>query len=190
MNAVIFASGGAETETPSLLLPPHYEIFWASIVFLLIWLAIGKFLPKIYAILDEHQAQIEAGLGAADAAKEAAAVAARERRDLLQEANEQARATRERADQDALRIVAEAREKALVEAAQIAAAASKQLSAERQAAELSLRHQVGGLATDLAERIIGEQLMDSALSARVIDRFMDDLEADLEQRSQTTGVNS
>ena len=32
------------------------------------------------------------------------------------------------------------------------------------------------LASDLAERIVGEQLTDTALSARVIDRFLDELE--------------
>ena len=33
------------------------------------------------------------------------------------------------------------------------------------------------LASTLAEKIVGEQLTDSALSGRVIDRFLDELEA-------------
>ena len=33
------------------------------------------------------------------------------------------------------------------------------------------------LASTLAERIVGEQLKDTALSERVIDRFLDELEA-------------
>ena len=43
--------------------------------------------------------------------------------------------------------------------------------------EISLRTDVGLLASTLAERIVGEQLKDAELSARVIDRFLDGLEA-------------
>ena len=45
-----------------------------------------------------------------------------------------------------------------------------------QAAQISLRSDVGMLATELAEKIVGEQLKDTALTARVVDRFLDDLE--------------
>lgn len=188
MNTLVLASGEAGGSA-NILLPPLYEVFYASIVFLAIWLVVGKFLPKIYGILDQRQAEIEAGLGAADLAKEEAMIAARERRDLLRQANEQARATRERADQDAIRIVAEARDEAVAEAARVTESAQKQLAAERLTAEVTLRRQVGDLATDLAEKIIGEHLENKELTARVIDRFMDDLEADLD-RSQTIGVNN
>ena len=49
--------------------------------------------------------------------------------------------------------------------------------ADKQAAQISLRTDVGLLASSLAEKIVGEQLKDTELSARVIDRFLDDLEA-------------
>ena len=56
-------------------------------------------------------------------------------------------------------------------------AAERQIRADKQAAEISLHTDVGLLASDLAERIVGEQLTDTALSTRVIDRFLDELEA-------------
>ena len=56
-------------------------------------------------------------------------------------------------------------------------AAERQIQAEKQAAQISLRTDVGLLASTLAERIVGEQLKDAELSARVIDRFLDGLEA-------------
>ena len=37
---------------------------------------------------------------------------------------------------------------------------------------------MGLLASELAEKIIGEQLTDTALTSRVVDRFLDELEAD------------
>jgi F-type H+-transporting ATPase subunit b len=42
---------------------------------------------------------------------------------------------------------------------------------------VSLRVEVGALATELASKIIGEALADSARQSRVIDRFLDEIEA-------------
>ena len=62
--------------------------------------------------------------------------------------------------------------------APVRAAAERQIEVERQAAQISLRTDIGLLATSLAEQIVGEQLTDPAVSSHVIDRFMDQLEAD------------
>jgi F-type H+-transporting ATPase subunit b len=51
-----------------------------------------------------------------------------------------------------------------------------QIESERQAAVVSLRSEVGTLATTLAGRIVGEALNDDERSARVVDRFLADLE--------------
>lgn len=189
MNTLVLAAEGAEPGGLDIVLPPLYEVFWSAVIFLGLWLVLGKALPKIYGMLDKRQEEIEEGLHAAEKAQEDAALAARERRDLLREANHQAREIRETADQDAKRIVAEAQQEALAEAARISEATGKQLEADRKAAELSLRRDVGSLATELAEKIIGEQLKDKDLSQRVTDRFMDELEADLRAGAERTGVS-
>ncbi len=41
---------------------------------------------------------------------------------------------------------------------------------------MSLRAEVGALATELASRIVGESLADDARQQRVIDAFLDDLD--------------
>ncbi len=187
MNTVVFAAEvPVEPDGLSIVLPPLYEIFWSAIIFLILWLVLGWALPKIYRVLDQRQEQIETGLQAADTAKEEAALAQRERREIVRAANEEAREIRERADQDAKRIVREARVEATAEAQRITENATRQIEADRKSAELTLRRDVGELATELAEKIIGEQLKDRELSTRVIDRFMDELEADL--KSTTAGV--
>lgn len=171
----------AENNGLAVLIPPVYEIFWSAVVFLVIWAVLGWALPKIYKMIDKRQEEIDAGLRAAETAKEDAALAARERREIVNEANEQARQIRERADREGKRVVADARQAAQSEAARIEDAAQRQIAAEREAAAQSLRADVGALATDLAEKIIGEQLKDKALSDRVIDRFMDDLESEMDR---------
>ena len=167
-----------------VLLPPFYEIFWSAVVLLIIWLVLGKVVPKIYAMLDERQAKIDEGLRAAEEAKEKAALAERERQEMMRRAAEDAKEIRDHAASDAEHIIKRARDDANDEASRIAENAKRQLSAERQAAQVSLRQDIGGLASDLAERIVGEQLKDTALSSRVIDRFLGDLEADLEKQSK------
>ncbi len=179
LSSLLPASSDAEVGGASVLLPPLFEIFWAAVAALVIWLVVGWALPKIYAMIDERRELIDEGLNAASRAQEDAALAKRERENLLRDAAEHARSIRNDANEDAKRIVAEARTQASAEAARIADTSKRQIEAERQAAFVSLRADVGELATELAERIVGEQLKDEALSTRVIDRFMDELENDL-----------
>ncbi|MCW2668507.1 MAG: atpF, partial [Frankiales bacterium] len=75
-------------------------------------------------------------------------------------------------------LTAEARETA----ARITARGEEQLAAERQQVVVQLRGDIGRLAVELAERIVGESLADEDRQRRVVDRFL----ADLEQQ-QTSG---
>ena len=177
-------SGAGDPSGMDVLIPPVYEIFWSAIILLLLWLVLGWATPKIYGMLDDRRQKIDEGLEAADKAKQNAAVSERERQEMMRNAAEEAKQLRDDATSDAQRIVAQAREEASAEAARITENAQRQIAAERQAAQVLLRRDVGSLATDLAERIIGEQLKDTELSSRVIDRFMDDLESDLEKTSK------
>ena len=74
------------------------------------------------------------------------------------------------------------REQAQAESTRIVEHGKAQIEAERQQAVTSLRAEVGTLATSLAGRIVGESLEDDdARPARVVDRFLADLET-LESR--------
>ena len=162
----------------AFILPPLYEIFWAAIVLLLILLVVGRYaLPRLYAVLDERARRIQEGLDLADKAEQDQADAEKRAARLVDEARREAARIRDTAQSEAKEIVAQARTDAQAEAAGIVEGAQRQILADKQAAQISLRTDVGMLATTLAERIVGEQLKDTALSERVIDRFLDDLEA-------------
>ena len=162
----------------AFILPPLYEIFWAAIVLLLILLVVGRFaLPRLYAVLDERARRIQEGLDLADKAEQDQADAEKRAARLVDEARREAARIRDNAQSEAKEIVAQARTDAQAEAAGIVEGAQRQILADKQAAQISLRTDVGMLASTLAERIVGEQLKDTALSERVIDRFLDDLEA-------------
>jgi F-type H+-transporting ATPase subunit b len=69
------------------------------------------------------------------------------------------------------------REQAQAEARRVTEAAQAQLAADRQQALAALRQEVGALSVDLASKIIGESLADEARQARLVDRFLEELEA-------------
>ena len=97
---------------------------------------------------------------------------------MLRDAQAEAHQIREDARAQAQQIVAQARLDAQVEAQRVQDAAQRQILAERQAAQISLRSDVGLLASELAEKLVGEHLENTDLTARVVDRFLDELEAE------------
>ena len=168
----------AEEGTQNILLPHTPDIVWSLIIVIIVGIVFYKYvLPKFQAVLDERTAKIEGGIAKAEKAQEEAAEALKEYHQQLAEARADAAKTREEARAEGTAIVAELRSKAHDEAARIVETAHRQIEAERQTAAVSLRTEVGELATELASKIVGESLQDSARQSRVVDRFLDELEA-------------
>jgi F-type H+-transporting ATPase subunit b len=171
-------SGESSTDPVSLFLPEGYDLFWSSVVLLVIAVCFYRFvMPKFLAVLDERTEKIQGGIAKAEAAQEEADAALAEYHAQLTEARAEAARIREDARAEGGEIVAELRVKAAADAAQIVEIAQRQIEAERQQAAVSLRADVGELATELASRIVGESLQDVARQSRMVDRFLDDLEA-------------
>lgn len=165
-------------DEPSILLPETYDIVWSLIIVVLVGLAFYRYvLPKFITILDERTAKIEGGLAKAESAQEEAAAALAEYHAQLAEARAEAARIREDARTEGGEIVKDLRAKAAEDAGRIVEAAQRQIEAERQQAAISLRSDVGQLATELASKIVGESLEDVARQSRIVDRFLDDLDA-------------
>jgi F-type H+-transporting ATPase subunit b len=170
----------AQEEEPSgldLFLPADYDLLWSAVILAIIAFAFYRYiLPRFQAVLDERTARIEGGIAKAAQAQEAADKALAEQHAVLAEARAEAARTREEARAEGGAIVAELRAKGNEEAQRIVHTAHRQIEAERQSAAVSLRAEVGTLATELASKIVGESLQDQARQSRVIDRFLDELE--------------
>jgi F-type H+-transporting ATPase subunit b len=171
----------AQTEEPSglaLFLPADYDLLWSTVITVVIAFVFYRLvLPRFQQIFDERTAKIEGGIAKAEQAQEAADAALAEQHRLLAEARAGAAQVREEARSEGTAIIADLRTKANEEAARITETAHRQIEAERQAAAVSLRTEVGTLATELASKIVGESLEDAARQSRVIDRFLEELEA-------------
>jgi F-type H+-transporting ATPase subunit b len=152
----------------------------ASIVFIAILVVVFQkaVVPRFEATYAERTAAIQGGIEKAEKAQEAADAALAQYTEQLAEARSEAARIREDAKTQGTQILAELREQAQAEAARIKASAEAQLEAERAQLLVQLRSEIGGLATTLAGRIVGESLEDDERARRTVDRFIADLEAD------------
>src|SRR6478736_2332412 len=119
--------------------------------------------------------KIEGGLQRAEEAQAEANATLAKYREQLAEASHEAARLREEAREQGAQIIAEMREQAQAEARRLVDAAHVQIEADRQQALQSLRTEVGGLAVDLASRVVGESLTDEARQRRTVERFLDEL---------------
>lgn len=164
-------------EAPNPVLPHTAEIIVGVIAFgLLLFLMNKKVVPRFEKIYQERATAIEGGIAKAERAQAEAAEALRKYQDQLAKVRDEASVIREEARRQGAAILEEMRTKAVEEAARITAAAQSAIEAERQQAIISLRNEVGALATDLASKIVGEALEDHVRQSRVVDRFLADLE--------------
>lgn len=176
--ALLAAAEEGHAESPSVLAVPLDEFILGGLAFLIVFVLLWKVaLPGIAKTLRERTDAIEGGIQrAAEAEAEAKALAAKYR-EQIDAAQEQAAAIRAKAEADGKVIVAEAKAAAEAERAAIAQRGVAQLEAERMQTIASLRQDVGGIAVDLAGRIVGESMSDDARARAVVDRFIADLEA-------------
>ena len=166
----------AESANP--LIPHTPDILWSSVVFAILlvffWL---KVLPNLKKSLDARTEAIEGRLEAAEQAQ--AEAAAKTANIEVEQASARAEAAtiREAARADGAAILAEMKEMAATESARLVATAKAQIEAERQAALVSLRAEVGSLAIDLASSVVGTSLQNDKIASAVVDQFLADLEA-------------
>src|SRR5258708_18625805 len=167
----------ADTASTNPLLPSWPEFIIGTILFVLVFGALAKFLlPRAQQTLAQRTEMIEGGLAKSDEAQAEAKQLLDQYRQQLAEARHDAARLREEAREQGAQIIAEMREQAQAEARRVTEAAQAQIEAERQQALIALRAEVGTLAVELASRIVGESLTDEARQRRLVDRFLGELE--------------
>ena len=168
----------ADSAAQNPLLPSWPEFIIGIICFVVVFGVLGRILmPRILKTLEEREDAIQGGINRADEAQAEAAAVLQQYRAQLEDAKHEAARMREEAREEGAQIIAELRERAEAEARRITESAQSQIEADRQQALTSLRTEVGALATELASRIVGESLADTARQGRMVDRFLADLEA-------------
>jgi F-type H+-transporting ATPase subunit b len=170
----------------SPILPAWPELIIGAIAFLIVFSVLYRVLmPRIQKTLAERTDAIEGGIKRADDAQAEANRTLEQYRAQLSEARHEAARLREEAKEQGAQIIAEMREQAQAEARRITEAAQAQLAADRQQALAALRSEVGSISVELASKIVGESLTDEARQHRLVDRFLDELEAGTAQPAST-----
>ncbi|MDV5148395.1 F0F1 ATP synthase subunit B [Streptomyces sp. SBC-4] len=174
VNALLLAQ--AEEPMPPLL--PHLdELVIGLIAFVIVFGFLAKkLLPNINKVLDERREAIEGGIEKAESAQIEAQSVLEQYKAQLAEARHEAARLRQEATEQGTAIIQEMKAEGQRQREEIIAAGHSQIEADRKAASASLRQDVGKLATDLAGKLVGESLEDTARQSRTIDRFLDELE--------------
>src|SRR5580658_8734449 len=168
----------ADSATQDPLIPTGSELILGIVCFVIVFGILGKMLlPRITKTLNEREDAIQGGINRADEAQAEAQAVLQQYRAQLDDAKHEAARMREEAREQGAQIIAEMRERAEAEARRITESAQAQIEAERQQALISLRAEVGTLAVDLASRIVGESLTEQARQSRMVDRFLEGIEA-------------
>jgi F-type H+-transporting ATPase subunit b len=168
----------ADSLTTTPIWPAGSELILGTVCFVVVFGILGKMLlPRITKLLNEREDAIQGGINRADEAQAEAQAVLQQYRAQLDDARHEASRIREEAHEQGAQIIAEMRERAEAEARRITEAAQSQIEADRQQALVALRSEVGSLATELASRIVGESLADTARQGRMVDRFLDEIEA-------------
>jgi len=167
------------------LIPNLTELIVGLVTFGIIFFALWKvLLPRLNKTLSERTDAIEGGLQRAEQTQAEADRTLAAYREQLAEARHEAARLREEAREQGAQIIAEMREQAQAEARRLVDAAHTQIEADRQQAIQSLKTEVGGLAVDLASRVVGESLTDEARQRRVVERFLDELDQQAERATR------
>jgi F-type H+-transporting ATPase subunit b len=162
------------------VIPDGPELILGIIAFAIVFFFLyTKALPGIRKLLEERTEAIEGGLLKAEAAQ---AEAERIKADFtarLAESRHEAAEVRAKAQAEGAALVDKAREEANRQRESIVAAGHAQLAADRNSAVSVLKADLGKLAVELADKIVGERAADTALQERIIDRFLDELDGRL-----------
>lgn len=165
-----------------LFIPEVYDIVWSLVILIVIAAAFYKLiLPKFQAVFDERAAKIEGGFAKAAQAQKEAEQTKREYEERMSQARVEASKIREDARAEASHIVADARSRAETEAEQITANAQRSIESQQQQAMVSLKGEVGTLATALAGKILRAKLEDDAVQSSMIDEIIDDIESGVDR---------
>ncbi len=159
------------------LIPDTAELIIGLLCFFIVFGFLGKkLLPGIQKTLEERHDAIEGGLERAEKAQAEANRTLEEYKAQLAGARHEAARITEQAREQGAQIIAEMREEGQRQREAIIAAGHAQIEADRRQVTVTLRQEVGRIATDLAGRVVGESLEDAARQSRVVDRFLDNLE--------------
>lgn len=158
-----------------LLTPDPGTLFWMVVIFGVVFFVLAKYaFPVIITMVDKRKEYIDNSLKAAREANEQLQQVKAESAKLLAAVQEKQAAILKDAAAARDRIIAEARERARVEAQKKLDETRHQIAAEKESAINDIRRQVAVLSVAIAERIMREKLSGDEDQLAMVNRLMDE----------------
>jgi F-type H+-transporting ATPase subunit b len=155
------------------LAPEIGQFLWTGIIFVIVWLFLGKTAFKPIANgLKKRENDIQSALDAAEEAKKEMQNMKAENEKLLQEAREERSRIINEAKDAGDSIVKEAREKAKEEARLIVDNAQNEIESEKKAAIEEVKKEVGSMAIAVAEQVLRENLKGKDDQEQLVDKLV------------------
>lgn len=161
----------------SLIRPEPGLILWTTIIFILLWIILGKYAFKpISDALRRRENNIEEALKSAEKAREEMQALQSKNEALLKEAHEERSRILKEAKEMKDKIVSEAKDKAKAEYEKIAADSRAELENQKNEAKFELKSFAGDLALQIAGRVIKKELKDDQDQKEFVEKLLFDLE--------------
>ena len=164
----------------NLLLPDSGLLFWMTIIFAIVFFVLAKFgFPVITGMVEKRRMRIEDAIEAARKAEDAITHLNQEQERILAETRaEQAQLMKEAAAERE-RMIAAAKEQAVVEAQKIMDDAKVRIAEEKEAALRDMRREVALLSLAISEQVIRKELASDEGQKQLIDKLVDEVSGTL-----------
>ncbi|MEN0005263.1 MAG: F0F1 ATP synthase subunit B [Bacteroidota bacterium] len=151
-------------------------ILWTSVVFLLVWIVLGRFAFRpIQNALKQREDDIQGSLDEAKRAREEMANLKAENEELLAQAREERAKILKEAKAAKESIISEAKVEAKAEAQKIVTNAKQEIENLKMAALTEVKNKVGVMAIDIAEKVLRKDLGDDSGQQAFVGRLVDEI---------------
>lgn len=159
-----------------LITPDLGLIFWTGLTFIILMLVLTKFVWKpIMGVVNKREENIQEALDMAKKTKAEMEKLQTQNANLLKEARIERDEMIKEAKETTVQMIEGAKAKAKEEADKIVENARVSIEAEKTAAMAELRKDVAGIALEIAEKIIREELSSDEKQRKLAQSFADDI---------------
>lgn len=174
MSVLVLA---AESEGGNNFLVPNFTLVIEVLAFLLILFILYRYVwPPLSKAMNDRQAMISKGVEDSNEAARKLQQAEERYDAAIADVRSEAARIRDDARADATRIREELKAQADAEVERIRQRGEEQLASQRDQAVRQLKTEIGGLSMQLAQRIVGDALIDEDRKRATVDTFLSELD--------------
>ena len=157
-------------DSMQLVTPSIGLMFWTVVIFMLLLILLKKFAWKpILKAVDDRNSSINEALASAEKAKSEMEQLSADNDKILNEAHNQRDSIIKEARDIKIKTIADAKNKASIEAEKIISSAKEQIKNEKMKAMTELKNEIADISIQMAEKIIKTELKDAKSQKKLIE---------------------